>query len=115
MCIQFGTCCLFCARGDKHPDLKSYRRRGEVEHVSYSNGVIGGKSALDAAVAMDVKLGVADKIAYRPIGNGAYAAVFSSAKEKAKWMKAHKRVDTNGGYGDPCPGDFRRNTPGEFD
>ena len=82
---------------------------------SASNGVIGGKKALAEAKALDAKLGVSDKIEYRPMGNGAYVANYDSIGNYDKWMFAHKRVNHDAGCGTPCPGDFKGQFPGEFD
>ena len=117
MCDQFGDCCLFCKRGEEHPDYGvTVAMGGEKYHRSLSNGVVGGPEALRKAQAMDAKLGVADKIRYVEIAPGAYEARFKLGTDnQAEWMKAHKRVDHNAPCGIPCPGDFRRNVPGEFD
>ena len=89
-----------------------YARKREI--VSLSNGICGGRAALAEAKEMDRRLGVSDKIEYRPMGNGAYAAVFANPKDKNAWMRANRRVDFNAGYGDPCPGDFRNKYPQEY-
>lgn len=78
------------------------------------NGVVGGPEALRKAQALDRKLGVGGNVRYVEIAKGAYEAQYDSTADYDKWMKAHKRVNTNAGCGTPCPGDFRRNVPPEF-
>ena len=90
-------------------------RRAVSPIESVSNGVCGGKAVLANAKAMDTKLGVADRIDYQPVGSGAYKAVFKNAADRSAWLRAHKRVDHNAGYSEPCPGDFRNMYAGEFE
>lgn len=104
--VDYGT-------GERAPGCVKNQKPGKEKH-SLSNGVCGGPAALAEAKAMDRKLGVADKVQYRDIGNGAYAAVYSDYKAENAWMRAHGRVRMHGGCGDPVPGDFKGKLPGEF-
>lgn len=83
--------------------------------VSFSNGVVGGASALTDAMAKDRALGVADCIEYKPFGAGGYSANYSDVSSFDRWMHAHKRVNHNAGCGTPCPGDFRGQVPKEYE
>ena len=69
--------------------------------LSVSNGVPSRQ--LQKAKRIDHELGV--PIDYVQKGPMAMAA-FTSASQKRKWLRAHKRVDMDAGYRDPCPGDF---------
>ena len=53
-----------------------------------------------AAKKLDTELGVS--IDYDPSGR----ACFTSPTNKRAWMRAHRYVDHDAGYKDPCPGDF---------
>lgn len=86
----------------------------KTRHNSQSNGIVGGPDALARAKAMDQKLGVADRIRYVPRGAGRYDAKFNNMTDRRAWLRAHKRIDFDAGYGDAAPGDYRRNTPPEF-
>lgn len=69
--------------------------------VSLSNAVAPGD--VKRAIEIDARLGV-------PIGyNKRGLAVFDSRAQKQRWLKAHRRVDHDAGYGDPAPGSFGRN------
>ena len=117
----------FVIRGGKrlYPALYSQRKHsgaGSKYQYSESNGFIGTEADLRKHMAMDAKLGVQiryvkakERISRTGRKMAAYKAVFEGRPEKQRWLKAHKRVDFDAGYGDPVPGDFRKNTPPEFD
>ena len=69
--------------------------------LSMSNAV--GVEQEAQARKIDAALGV--PIDYVKKGDTALAA-FDSRPQKQKWLRAHKRVDHDAGYGDPAPGDF---------
>jgi hypothetical protein len=92
------------------------RTRGRASQDGYwqkssTNGVCGGEAIKRRAMALDAQLGV--PIAYETTGCGTYLACFKDGPQKRAWLKAHKRVDLDAGYRDPCPGDFRGQYPME--
>lgn len=60
---------------------------------------------VEKAKRIDAELGVS--IDYVKKGHAALAA-FNSPTEKRRWLRAHRRVDHDACYKDPCPGDFRK-------
>jgi hypothetical protein len=86
---------------------------GGYWQLSESNGLIGPDAVRRKAEKLDAKLGV--PIDYVPVGRGRWKAGFKSKTEKRAWLTAHKRVDFDAGYRDPCPGDFRGQVPQEFE
>lgn len=106
--------------------LKEPPKRGKkakARTISDSNGILGTEQVLNKAKALDAELGVSDGVRYiETIAShnrdgertAAYKIEFEDRGTRKKWLKAHKRYDADAGYGDPCPGDFRKNTPPEF-
>ena len=85
-----------------HP---SNRAKDKSRQLSISCGV--PLPQLAKAKIIDRKLGVSDEYEVR----GAFAyKVFSAAptvrQTKNRWLRAHRWVDHDAGYGDPAPGDF---------
>jgi hypothetical protein len=72
---------------------------------SDTNGFVGDQRTKAQIVALDATLGV--PIEYREVAPNVYRARFDDPAHKRKWLRAHKRVDLDAGYRDPCPGDFR--------
>lgn len=89
------------SRYGEDTDRPSRSGRGTAFLRSLSRGV--SVAALPAAKTLDQKLGVCDR--YEVRGTIAYK-VFKSRADERRWNRAHQRVDHNGGYGDPVPGDF---------
>lgn len=98
-------------------------RAASSPQMSRSNGIVGTKYTLKKAQKLDAELGVADAVRYvkthetlnrRGHCVAAYAAEFASRADKNRWLRAHKRVDLDAGYGDPSPGTFRDRMPHEF-
>ena len=96
----------------RHQDGEATSKRGRFNRVkdmgrqlSMSCGV--PLPQLAKAKAIDRQLGVSDEYEVR----GAFAyKVFSPAptvrQAKNRWLRAHRWVDHDAGYGDPAPGDF---------
>ena len=84
-------------------------KQGGYWQRSTANGVVPHRGAIKRAMAADAKVG-APAIDYDKQGR----ACFTSSVQKRQWMRAHKRVDLDAGYKDPCPGDFRDQYPPEF-
>jgi hypothetical protein len=88
-------------------------RNAEAHQLSRSNGIVGTQATLDAAKKRDAELGVSidyvqthSKVNARGEKVGAWRAEFNGRSHKNSWLRAHKRVDRDASYGDPCPGDF---------
>lgn len=89
------------SRHEEDGDGPSRSGRGTPVLKSLSRGV--GIMDLPAAKILDQKLGVCDN--YEVRGPIAYK-VFKNPADQRQWDRAHQRVNHNGGYGDPVPGDF---------
>ena len=92
------------SRHGEDTDRPPVSGRGTPILKSLSRGV--SVMDLTAAKKLDQQLGVCD--GYEVRGPIAYK-VFKSRADERKWNRAHHRVDHNGGYGDPVPGDFAGN------
>ena len=100
----------------KAPRIKRHGRSGGAWQYSKSNGIIGTQADLKKQMAADAAAGVSinyrqthAKVNRKGQKVGAWVAEFGDKYEKARWLKAHHRVDFDAGYGDPCPGDFGGN------
>lgn len=89
------------SRHGEDTDRPSRSGRGTPFLKSLSRGV--SVMDLSAAKKLDQQLGVCDQ--YEVQGPIAYK-VFKSPADQRRWDRAHRRVNHNGGYGDPVPGDF---------
>lgn len=105
--------------------LPHSERSAQKPILSASNGVMGTEAHLRAAMAQDAALGVDGCVRYIQSSSsrsnrtgeavGTWHAEFQSKADRNRWLRAHKRVDCDAGWHDPCPGDFRGSTPHEFE
>ena len=83
---------------------------GQYWQLSTSNGCL--TSDVAKMREMDRAVG-APQIDYVETKAGICKAGFTGSGQKRRWLKAHKRVDSDAGYSDPCPGDFKSQVPQE--
>lgn len=105
------------------PNRKQKAGQGGVWQQSRSNGFTGTEARLKKMIELDRSVG-APAINYRPTIQttnvrgrkvAAYVAEFTDSRQKNNWLRAHNRFDADAAYLAPCPGDFYKNCPPEFE